>query len=301
MPTMTWEENNEEFAEDPIRIADFLKIDVGAMPEDFSLSILDDDFPEAQVRREADELLVTISEHLYTKYWWHKFSAPVFADAMRRSVIRLAQEGHPFDAPEIESDDDVHLWVRWQVRLPSTSTAEAVVDSIKASFEMCWQRAEAILKDSDSVLLLGKDTGPGLERLKVMQRTLEGLGYHVFIVKEQPDRPGEGVIQKVLRFALASKYVLVENTEPSGHLYEIPHVAKLAECVTVFLQEAGKGATWMFEDAHPKHSHWHKIEYSEGTLTDATGEAAEWAEAFVRRFTLEQRKTLPWLRQEPDA
>jgi hypothetical protein len=34
-----------------------------------------------------------------------------------------------------------------------------------------------------------------------------------------------------MRYALSSKFVLVENTEPSGHLYEIPHVGKSAECV----------------------------------------------------------------------
>jgi hypothetical protein len=33
-----------------------------------------------------------------------------------------------------------------------------------------------------------------------------------------------------------------ENSEASGHLYEIPHVAKAAECVTLVLQEEGKGA-----------------------------------------------------------
>ena len=44
-----------------------------------------------------------------------------------------------------------------------------------------------------------------------------------------------------MRYALSSKFVLIENTEPSGHLYEIPHVAKAAECVTVVLQESGEG------------------------------------------------------------
>ena len=33
-------------------------------------------------------------------------------------------------------------------------------------------------------------------------------------------------MQKVMRYALSSKFVLVENTEASGHLYEFPDVAK---------------------------------------------------------------------------
>lgn len=294
MAAADWDAIIYELDEEPMSIPEFVALDIASMPEGVVLTILDDDFPEAAVWSEADQLVAEISEHLYTKYWWHKFSAPVFADALRRAVTRLSEEGHPFSAPEIETDDDVHLWVRWQVRLPKASPAAAVVDTIRAAFEVVWERAEAILRDSDSVLLLGKDTGPGLARLRDMQATLEGLGYHVYIVKEQPDRPGESIIQKVLRFALASKFVLVENTEPSGHLYEVPHVAKLAECVTVFLQEAGKGATWMFEDAHFKHHHWHKIEYPGDALPQATREATQWAEEFVTRFTADQKRRLPW-------
>ena len=105
------------------------------------------------------------------------------------------------------------------------------------------------------MLVLGKDVGQALDRLKRIAAELEPLGYHTYIMKEQPDKAGESVIQKVLRHALSSKFVLIENTEPSGHLSAIPHVAKAAECVTVVLQEEGKGATWMFEDAYAKHRH----------------------------------------------
>jgi len=43
-----------------------------------------------------------------------------------------------------------------------------------------WQRAERILEDSDSVLVLGKDTGEHLERLRRIAGVLEELGYHVY-------------------------------------------------------------------------------------------------------------------------
>ncbi len=100
-----------------------------------------------------------------------------------------------------------------------------------------------------------------------------------------------------MRYALSSKFVLIENTEPSGHLYEIPHVAKGAECVTVVLQESGKGATWMFEDAYAKHSHWHKLTYEDETLERAVEEPAAWAERFVTEFAVYQIDTLPWLKK----
>ena len=153
------------------------------------------------------------------------------------------------------------------------------------------------MENSDSVLVLGKDTGPSMELLKRIAARLQDLGYFTYIIKEQPDRMGESVIQKVMRYALNAKFVIVENTEPSGHLYEMPHVAKAAECVTVVLQEQGKGATWMFEDAYAKQNNWHKIAYEPDVLERAVDSAANWAEEFVNKFGAYQEKVLPWMRK----
>ena len=237
----------EEFrGGEPIRVAELTRLDLKNMPEDVCISIFDDYFPETTIRCSGDRLICEIQEHLYTKYWEHKFSAYAFAEAMERAVRRLAHEGHPIAEPSRE-DDDVHIFVRWRLHLPRDTHAELVATSIKSAFDLVWHRADSILENSDSVLVLGKDSGAALDRLKSIASRLEDLGYYTYIIKEQPDRLGESVVQKVLRYAISSKFVIIENTEASGHLYEIPHVAKAAECVTVVLQEEGKGATWMFE------------------------------------------------------
>lgn len=64
----------------------------------------------------------------------------------------------------------------------------------------------------------------------------------------------------------------------------------------VVLQENGKGATWMFEDAFAKHRHWHKISYEAHELEHAVEQASAWAEQFIRDFAAHQRVVLPWLR-----
>jgi hypothetical protein len=214
---------------------------------------------------------------------------------MERAVRRLANEGHPLANPT-RDDEDVHIFVTWEFRAPCATPVDALVDSIKAAFDLVWQRADAILQNSDSVLILGKDTGSAMDKLKRIADKLEQLGYYTYIIKEQPDKLGEGVVQKVMRYALSSKFVLIENTEASGHLYEIPHVTKSAECITVVLQEEGKGATWMFEDAYAKHKHWHKVTYRDDTLEDAVAEASSWAERFFDEFAAHQASTLPWLK-----
>jgi hypothetical protein len=259
-PEDAWEEfRNED--DDPISIEALKALDLAAMPDDVAVRVMDNYFPDTTLRREGDSLVCEIEEHLYTKYWEHKFSAYAFSEAMERAVTRLMHEGHPISRPSRDAED-VHIFVRWQLRLPLATPPEELISSIKAAFDLVWQRADAILEDSDSVLILGKDTGPALDRLKRIESKLQELGYYTYIIKEQPDRAGEGVVQKVMRYALSSKFVVIEDSEASGHLYEIPHVAKVAECVTIVLQEEGKGATWMFEDAYAKHKHWQKIEYS---------------------------------------
>lgn len=252
--------------------------------------------PDTRIWRLGDNLVCEIEEHLYTKYWEHKFSAYAFAEAVERAVRQLIHEGHPFAEPS-RDDDDVHIFVRWQLRLARSTQAELVAASIRSAFDLVWHRADAILENSNSVLILGKDSGAALNRLKTIGSKLEELGYYIYIIKEEPDRRGESIVQKVLRYALSSKFVLIENTEPSGHLCEIPHVAKAAECVTVVLQEEGKGATWMFEDAYAKHNHRHKLTYRDGGLEHAVEEAAAWAEKFVADFAEYQAANLPWLKK----
>ena len=226
-----WEDFRGDDVE-PIGIAQLKDMSLPSMPEDIRIWVMDDYFPETTISREGDILVCEIQEHLYTKFWEHKFSAYAFTEAMERAVRRLAHEGHPLANPT-RDDEDVHIFVRWELRLPINTHPESIVESIKAAFDLVWQRADSILENSDSVLVLGKDAGTALDRLKRIASKLQGLGYYTYIIKEQRDRAGESIVQKVMRYALSSKFVLVENTEASGHLYEIPHVAKAAECVTV--------------------------------------------------------------------
>jgi hypothetical protein len=281
--------------QDHISIAELESLPLSEIPDDVHVCVMDNYFPDTTISREGDVLVCQIEDHMYTKYWEHKFSAYAFSNAMERAVRRLAHEGHPFTNPTCD-DEDVHIFMRWDVRLPSIMPPTVVTESIKAAYDLVTGRADAILENSDSVLVLGKDTGPSLDLLKRIAARLEDLGYFTYIIKEQPDKVGEGIIQKVMRYALSSKFVVVENTESSGHLYEIPHVAKMAECVTAVLQEQGKGATWMFEDGYAKHPHWHKFEYQIDQLEATIETAAAWAEEFVKGFGDYQKKVLPWMK-----
>lgn len=287
---------DEEYSEDPIDLEELKVLDLAGLVSGTAISILADNFPECTLWVEDNKVLVNITEHIYTKYWWHKYHAGVFADAMIRAVKRLEHEKQPMSEPLLTVDEDVHYWVSWTLNRPIETDNNTLIESINAAYESVWRRASTILEDSDSVLILGKDTDASLGKLKRIAAKLEALGYFAYIIKELPDRLGESVIQKVLRYALSSKFVIIENTEPSGHLYEIPHVAKMAECITIVMQEEGKGATWMLEDAYPKYHHWHKLIYRDNELEDKADQAAKWADNVFREFSDYRKATLPWFR-----
>lgn len=136
------------------------------MPTDVCLWLMDNDFPDVMITLSEAELHCEITEHIYSKFWWHKFSVGAFSSAMVRAVTRLKEEGHPLSDPAIESDDAIHIFIRWKLHLPTTSSTNIIIESIRAAFNLVWSRADAILENSDSVFVLGKDTGSALETLK---------------------------------------------------------------------------------------------------------------------------------------
>ncbi len=240
---------------------------------------------------------IQIEEHIYTKYWIHKFHATVFAEAMIKAVKRLTVEGLPFSDAEIESDDDIHLFIRWTLTVSASINSKTLQNKIHHAFDVVYSRANSMLDDSDSVLILGKDTEEGLILLKRIQSYLEDAGFYTYIIKEQPDKEGESIIQKVLRFGLSSRFVIIENTRPSGHLYEMPHVTKLAELTCIILQEEGKGATYMFEDLYHRLNNIKKFEYQLDTLEHTIEIGIGWAYNYVKSFSEYQKHHLPWLRK----
>jgi hypothetical protein len=181
-----WEEFRDRDG-DPIGIEELKRLNLQEMPEDVSVLVMDNYFPETTITREGELLVCEIQEHLYTKYWEHKFSAYAFAEAMERAIRRLSDEGHPFSDPS-RDDEDVRIFVRWNLNIPRNTSPELVVESIKSAFDLVWHRADSILENSDSVLILGKDSGPALARLKRIESKLQELGYYTYIIKEQPDK-----------------------------------------------------------------------------------------------------------------
>jgi len=146
------------------------------------------------------------------------------------------------------------------------------------------------------VLLLGKDTGQGLDRLQAIRKFVEAHGYQCQLIKEMPEHSEMGLIGKVLFSALSSRFVIIENSTASGHLYEIPFV-RMAECVIAIMQREGEGATWMTEDMISKHPLLKKFQYTDDSLSSSVDEAIYWAEQRIAENIKANRGSWPWASQ----
>ena len=289
--------NEEDFDDlEDISFSELSKFDLTKLDENVSYNIFEDNFPQCTITRINDKLLIRIEEHIYTKYWFHKYHASVFATAMMKAIKRLQLEGIPFSDEELDDEDEVHIFVRWTLTEPSNIDNKTLSENINIAFDSVFQRANSMLENSDSVLILGKDTGEGLDLLKRIQIHLDNLGFYTYIIKEQPDIIGESVIQKVLRFGLSSRFVIIENSEPTGHLYEFPHITKFAELTSIVLQRQGEGSTWMFEDLYHRLQNIKKFEYTNETLEDEINLGIEWANSYLSTFGKFQKEKLPWFK-----
>ncbi len=144
------------------------------------------------------------------------------------------------------------------------------------------------------VLLLGKDTGEGHSRLKIIQGNIERQGLTCVLIRDQPEDLAQSLISKVLLFAVLSKCVIIENSYPSGHLYELPFVRN-AEAIIAILQEKGKGATRMFDDMIPKTKLVKKFSYDEKDLEKTVQEALSWADKVMQESIEIHKESWPWL------
>jgi len=291
-------ENEEDFDDfEDISFSELHNLDLTTIDENISYNIFEDNFPQCAITRLGDKLLIRIEEHIYTKYWFHKYHASVFAEAMIKAIKRLRLEGIPFTDEELDQDDEVHIFVWWTLTEPSNIDSKVLIEHINVAFDSVFERANSMLENSDSVLILGKDTGEGLELLKRIQTHLDNLGFYTYIIKEQPDIIGESVMQKVLRFGLSSRFVIIENSEPTGHLYEFPHITKFAELTSIVLQRQGEGSTWMFEDLYHKINNIKKFEYTNDTLEEQINIGIAWAREYAKSFGDYQKQKLPWFKK----
>ncbi|MGD0624679.1 MAG: hypothetical protein ABSB32_08165 [Thermodesulfobacteriota bacterium] len=144
-----------------------------------------------------------------------------------------------------------------------------------------------------TVLVLGSYSDAGKERLATIVRILEELGYEPILIKDVPDFEHYDLSQKVTAIGTISRFVVIDDSEPSGHLAEI-EICRNNRWVTVLLRAGGHGASWMTAGASFSSKVILEKDYELADARRAISESVQWAEAKLEEMKAKLNLIYPW-------
>jgi hypothetical protein len=152
-----------------------------------------------------------------------------------------------------------------------------------------------------TILILGDYSDTGLKRLEVIRTCAMDLGYAPLLVKDVPDLFGTDLQQKVAILGALARFVLVDDTSPSGHLIELP-IAQHNRWVTVLLHAHGQRSTVMTAGLNITSGVLGEQDFDPAAPRAGVARAVEWAESQLRGVETQYKGLYPWReRNVPDA
>lgn len=144
-----------------------------------------------------------------------------------------------------------------------------------------------------AVLVLGAYDQIGLERLSKISAALTDLGYEPLLIKDVPDFEHYDLSQKVAVVGALSRFIVVDDSSPSGHLTET-EICRANRWVTVILRAHGQGASWMTAGASLTSNVILEKPYNPAAPTSALTEAVQWAEERLNQIGQKLSSLYPW-------
>ncbi len=109
----------------------------------------------------------------------------------------------------------------------------------------CVSLSEYVAKSNEkTVHVLGSYDDQGKARLRSIVNGLRDLGYEAFTAEDIPDHPEQDLTQKVITIACLSRFIVIDDTSPSGHLLEFGK-CKENDWLTIVLHAQGVRGSWM--------------------------------------------------------
>ncbi|MCX5904302.1 MAG: retropepsin-like aspartic protease [Proteobacteria bacterium] len=197
-------------------------------------------------------------------------------------VVQVVIEKQVFDCVVVEVSDPTPMLIGWDV-IQKSNLLHTISAKIPGQVVHFLTAIPTLKKQM--VLVLGQDT-THIDRLMLIKNQLNVRGYTGIIVKDQSDVDIQSIEEKVNMLASLCRFVICDNSFPSGHIDELK-ICSLNRFVTAVIQEKGRGATWMQSDYPVDYSFITVIEYSDiRGIPDVVEQAIEWA-----KNKLDERKS----------
>jgi hypothetical protein len=146
-----------------------------------------------------------------------------------------------------------------------------------------------------TVLVLGSYGTAGEERLREIAAGLHALGYEPLLVQDIPDQADRSLDQKVVTLAAISRFVVIDDTDKSGHLMEV-ELCRKNNWVTILLRVHGIGSSWMTAGIRALSNVIHEVGYDPVAPGGALAGAVSWAEQKLTELQRHWDATYPWRR-----
>lgn len=144
-----------------------------------------------------------------------------------------------------------------------------------------------------SVLVLGSYRLNGIARLDSISHELRMLGYEPVLVANIPDFEHYDRSQKVVAIAAVCRFVLIDDSEPSGHLNEV-ELCRANRWVTVLLRARGIPASSMTLGASISSNVMHELVFEAEDPAPAVKAATLWAEQRLTALERQLRSIYPY-------
>lgn len=147
----------------------------------------------------------------------------------------------------------------------------------------------------NKVLILGKDnTDESFNRLLRIKDIVSQNGYTPVIIKEQPEIEILTNEEKMLAYATLSRFIIIEKSEPSGHIDEA-HICAINKFPSIWIQRENTGDTWMQgEDYELTYKSIKFLKYNDDKIEKVIKEAIKWVESYLKEKTETLNKIYPW-------
>jgi len=147
-------------------------------------------------------------------------------------------------------------------------------------YQQTAERKKAFLVGKEkSVIVFGKYGDPEMREL-VQVRDYLSKRYDAYLLKDLPEHPAMSLEEKVKAWASASRFCVMIDREPSGHLVEYPYL-KSTRAILILLRSEAGGSTTMIEDNSMDFPFIRTFRFKNSPL-EVTDNAVIWAEGHIK-------------------
>lgn len=156
-----------------------------------------------------------------------------------------------------------------------------------------WRALRSVARCKKKIVLIIGKYGDHRGRLEQLQKVLADRGYQGLILDDFPDIPEQSLSEKMVLFASIARFVLCDDSAPSGHIEEL-RICSEMRFTTAILRSEGRASTAMQADLSMSVDYMHVFEFSGSELEDTAIAALGWAEEKVRERAAAFNRLYGW-------